>query len=324
MTNARSGGVVLVITHWFDPTADCVVEELNRRGAVVLRFDVADFPLRLTVTGRFLAGRWLGTLQLGERTAGLGEIRGAYFRRPTIFDFGPMDNTEEAWARAEARAGLGGLLMASDHWLNHPHRAGYADYRPVQLAVAARSGLEVPATLITNEPADARDFIEKVGEAIYKPMTHTRPSEGRVLYASLVRPEDLTMNIAASIAGTAHLFQERIKHEYAVRLTVVDDQLFGTAIHAHSEAAALDWRSDYDALSYEPVTVPEQVRHGIAAFMSTLRLRFGAFDFLVSPDRGWVFLEVNPNGQWAWIEEATGQPIAGAIADALTKDKKVS
>jgi glutathione synthase/RimK-type ligase-like ATP-grasp enzyme len=54
------------------------------------------------------------------------------------------------------------------------------------------------------------------------------------------------------------------------------------------------------------------------AFMKALRLRFGAFDFLVSPSRGWVFLECNPSGQWAWIEEATGQPIASAIADALT------
>ena len=51
--------------------------------------------------------------------------------------------------------------------------------------------------------------------------------------------------------------------------------------------------------------------------MTLLGLRFGAFDFLVCPD-GWVFLEVNPNGQWAWIETATGLPIASTIADALT------
>lgn len=57
------------------------------------------------------------------------------------------------------------------------------------------------------------------------------------------------------------------------------------------------------------------------AFMAALRLRFGAFDFLVCPERGWVFLECNPNGQWAWIEQATGQPIAAAIADALTGEE---
>src|SRR6266851_4864116 len=43
----------------------------------------------------------------------------------------------------------------------------------------------------------------------------------------------------------------------------------------------------------------------------------GALDFLVTPEGKWVFLEINPNGQWAWIEEETGLPIAAAIADAL-------
>jgi glutathione synthase/RimK-type ligase-like ATP-grasp enzyme len=189
----------------------------------------------------------------------------------------------------------------------------------VQLAEAAIAGLPLPATIITNDPAEARGFVTRVGEAIYKPMTHTRPGGGLTLYASVVAARDMEDDkSAAGIAGTAHLFQERIKHEHAVRLTVVDDRLFATAIHAHSEAAALDWRTDYDAVTYEIIEVPAQIRSGVLALMKALRLRFGALDFLVCPDRGWVFLEVNPNGQWAWIEQATGQAIAAAIADALT------
>jgi D-alanine-D-alanine ligase-like ATP-grasp enzyme len=51
--------------------------------------------------------------------------------------------------------------------------------------------------------------------------------------------------------------------------------------------------------------------------MNMLDLRFGALDFLVTPEGEWVFLEINPNGQWAWIEENTGLPITSAIADIL-------
>lgn len=316
---------VLVLTHWFDPTADHVVAELNRRGVPVLRFDAADFPRRLTVTGRLDHGHpWRTTLRLGNRLMAVEELSGAYFRRPTVFDFGPLegalDAAEEAWALAEARAGLGGLLMATDRWLNHPHRCGYADYKPVQLAEAVAAGLTVPATLITNDPAQAREFVAGLREAIYKPLTHTRPGAGHTLYASVVTAQDLAGDAAVGIAGTAHLLQERIKHEHAVRLTVVDEHMFATAIHAHSKAAALDWRSDYDAVTYEPIAVPEPVRCGVLAFMRSLALRFGAFDFLVCPERGWVFIEVNANGQWAWIEQATGQPITRAIADALTRE----
>ncbi|MCW2914404.1 MAG: hypothetical protein JWN52_2472 [Actinomycetia bacterium] len=321
MSESNGGGVVLVVTHWFDPTADHVVEELNRRGVAVLRFDAADFPRRLTMTGILDGAEWRGALRLDGRSAALEELRGAYFRRPTVFGFGEMEETEQAWARAEARAGLGGLLMASNRWLNHPHHAGYADFKPVQLTEAAAAGLDVPETLITNDPTQARTFAERHGDVVYKPMTHMRPGNGRTLYASAVTPSDLEGDAGEGIVGTAHLLQERIKHEHAVRLTVVDGMMFGAAIHAHSEAAALDWRSDYNAVTYEAVEVPAGVRRGVMAFMKVLRLRFGAFDFLVSPDRGWVFLEVNPNGQWAWIEQATGQPIASAIADALTNQE---
>jgi hypothetical protein len=30
-------------------------------------------------------------------------------------------------------------------------------------------------------------------------------------------------------------------------------------------------------------------------------------------------LEINPNGQWAWIEELTGLPIAAALIKILTQ-----
>jgi MvdD pre-ATP grasp domain len=254
------GGVVLVVTHWFDPTADHVVEELNRRRVPVLRFDAADFPRRLAVTGRLGDGGWRGTLRLDGRVAALEDVRGAYFRRPTVFGFGVMDQTEREWALAEARAGLGGLLMACDRWLNHPHYAGYAAYKPVQLAAAAAAGLEVPATIITSDPAEARAFAREAGEVIYKPMTHARPAAGRTMYASPVPPGDLDGEAGAGIAGTAHMLQERIRHDHAVRLTVAGGAMFAAALHAHSEAAAVDWRSDYDAVTYETAEIPDKVR----------------------------------------------------------------
>jgi ATP-grasp ribosomal peptide maturase len=316
-------GAVLILTHWFDPTADHVVEELNRRAVRVFRCDAADFPHRLSVAGRLDIGRWSGFLSLDDRHLILDEVVGAYFRRPTVFRFGGLDQTELAWATDEARAGLGGLLMASDRWLNHPHYSGYAAYKPIQLAEATAAGLTVPETIITSVPAEAQDFVEQWGEVIYKPLSHARPGEGRTLYASVVTTAHLTGDSSAGIAGTMHLFQERIKHEHAVRLTVVDDRMFAAGLYAHSSAAQLDWRSDYGSITYEAIEVPEQVRQGVMAFMSALRLRFGALDFLVCPERGWMFLEVNPNGQWAWIEQATGQPIAAAIADALTSGNQL-
>jgi ATP-grasp ribosomal peptide maturase len=310
---------VLVLTHWFDPTADWVVDELNKRKVPVFRCDAAEFPQRLTLTAELSAGRVTGTFRTEHRMVNLEEVSGIYYRRPTMFEFPEsMSEPERRWATAEARLGFGGVLAAMRGWLNHPHDIARANYKPLQLRAAADAGLTTPRTLISNDPKAVRAFAEQVGYVAYKPMSSggiQEEGQHKALYANKLSPnecDDLT------IAQTAHMFQEWVTSDHAVRLTYVDGHFFAVAIHAHSEATRIDWRSDYAALSYEQVTPPEQIRRGVHTLMRTLGLRFGAFDFLVPPDEQWIFLEVNPNGQWAWIEEIA-PAIAAAVADALTR-----
>ncbi len=56
--------------------------------------------------------------------------------------------------------------------------------------------------------------------------------------------------------------------------------------------------------------------------MGELDLRYGALDFVVDRYDRWWFLEVNPNGQWLWLEQATGQPMSAAVAGALCRDDR--
>lgn len=316
--------LVVIVTHWFDPTADFVIEELNKRNVPLIRFDVADFPKNLSLTAVTEVDGWRCNIHIDGHSMTLEDITGIYFRRPTRFDFGLLPEATSEWARAEARNGLGGILMTSGKWLNHPHRSGYAEFKPIQLAEAHKAGLTAPRTLITNDPMHAKAFVKEIVNVIYKPMSSSvlpyGAAAGPMLYASVVTEDHLADG--EGVTSTAHMFQERVDHQYAVRLTVIDGRMFAAAIHAHSDAAALDWRSDYEALTYEVVEVPRDVERRVRDFMLRLQLRFGAFDFLVTPEGNWVFLEVNPNGQWAWIEQRTGMPIASAIADALTTEAK--
>jgi len=319
------GAVTLVLTHWFDPTADYVVSELNRRGAPVFRCDPGEFPQRLTITARLGTGDattgWAGNLRLPERTVSLRDIGCIYYRRPTSFDL-PAGMSEQVrrWSAVEARIGVGGVLSAMPRWLNHPANIGAAEYKPVQLSSARTCGLHVPATVVTNDPVEAIRFVTRVGSAVYKPfhpMGVTEQAVHRTVFTTPVSVAD----IDESVRLTAHLFQARIEKQYEVRLTVVDEAFFAARIETVGETAPADWRTDYDTLAYAPLAaVPTPVRNGVQALMNRLRLRFGALDFIVSPDGRWWFLEINPNGQWAWIEDATGLPIASAIADALTRE----
>ncbi|MGW5482877.1 hypothetical protein [Streptomyces sp. NPDC004008] len=81
----------------------------------------------------------------------------------------------------------------------------------------------------------------------------------------------------------------------------------------------MDWRSDYDALTYDTCQVPDDVRGGVLGWLDHFRLSFGAFDFAVTPSGDWVMFECNPSGEWSWIQDRTGLPIAAHIAELLAK-----
>jgi glutathione synthase/RimK-type ligase-like ATP-grasp enzyme len=234
-----------------------------------------------------------------------------------------MNPDEAAWAAAEAKHALGGLLAAlpARQWLNHPVRAAAAEAKPVQLSEAARRGLRVPSTLITNDPRAAGEFAAAYGHVCYKPLTATTipgPDGEQVIYAVRLAASDLSGNNAAAIRGTAHQFQQWIDAAFAVRMVVVDGAVYPAAIRAHSDAARVDWRSDYAHLTYETVTVPAAVRDNAVSLVRGLGLRFSSMDLLVDRQDRWWFVDLNPSGQWCWIPDLNDQ-VAAALAEALTK-----
>lgn len=316
---------ILVLTRPNDGTAAGVVTELERRGVAVVRADVGDFPLDATLVASMGGHReWRGSLNLAGKHVRLDEIRAIYYRRPTGFRFPDhLSSEHQRFAKAEARRGLGGVLLTLPvRWVSHPSRVADAEFKPLQLQLAAEFQLRVPRTLITNDAVHVREFVEQLsGPMIYKPLSassvHT-DGELRFIYATQVDSSTLR---DADIGLTAHLFQEWIPKEYDVRLTVAGDRFFAVAIHANSDRAYVDWRSDYSALKYESVETPEGVRFSIKSLLERLGLSFGAFDFTVTPDGDWVFLELNPNGQWGWIEDHTDLPITSAVADLLASGK---
>lgn len=124
----------------------------------------------------------------------------------------------------------------------------------------------------------------------------------------------------AEISATSHAFQTFIDKTHDVRVTAVGPRVLGVAIHSTSQAGRIDWRSDYNSLRYTETPVPDAIRNSIGRYLRRFKILYGAFDFSVDRDGDWWFLECNSNGQWGFIAEATGVPIASAIADLLTGD----
>ncbi|MFW6694678.1 ATP-grasp ribosomal peptide maturase [Streptomyces sp. MAR4 CNX-425] len=324
----RDPSTVLVLTHDEDRTAERVSAELTARGVRVAQFDAADFPTRIALAAAFdgSSAHWTGQLT-GVTAAGrrlgvdLADVAGVYYRRPTQFQLEPgMSGPEQVFAYGEARRGFGGVLMGLGcTWVNDPVRAAACEYKPLQLAAAAASGLRVPASVITNDPEHAAAWARDLGRpVIYKPLSGVWVPEDRqikVLYTSVIDdPETLR---EGGVELTAHLLQEWVEKSHEARAVVVGDRVFTVAIHADSARGHVDWRSDYDALRYEKFELPAAVRRGLVELHRRLGLLYGACDLIVTPAGEVVFLEVNQNGEWGWLAAECDLPIASALADVL-------
>lgn len=314
---------VLVLTRaMMDATADLVITELSKRGVPVVRLDPADFPQHLAISSRIGPGAqsWEGLWRGRYRDLRLGDVTAVYYRRPGPFRLHDGLSPEDArWAREEALAGFGGVLSALPCiWVNHPYRNAVADIAPYALATAARCGLHVPRTLITNDPQAAAEFVSALpgGAAAYKPLAAAGPigpdGQQSAVWTSRVTVDGLT----DAVALTAHLFQEWIDKQHEVRVTAVGNRLFAAEIHAGSPASRIDFRRDYDSLTYRPCEVPDTIAVGVRSLMRALSLRYVALDLLVGHDDTWYLVDVNPGGQFGFIPDLR-DPITHALADLL-------
>jgi ATP-grasp ribosomal peptide maturase len=284
---------VLVLAADRDPTADRVGGVLADRGIPVVRVDTAHFPERASIDAEFRNGAWTGTLRMGETVAVLEEVRSIWYRSPGAFEFpGELSPTERHWAMTESKLGVGGVLTALPvQWVNHPARNADASYKPVQLVTAARCGLAVADTLVTNEPAAVRRFAEPdmtVTKAFGSPSI--REDGIRKTTFTHVLTEDGLADLRG-IEVSAHQFQRWIPKAFEARVILVGDRQFTAAIHARSAETRIDWRNDYTALRYERIDPPDAVVEGVRRYCTEFGLVYGAFDFVIRPDGEWVFLE---------------------------------
>ncbi|MER7844207.1 ATP-grasp ribosomal peptide maturase [Kitasatospora sp. NPDC096077] len=311
---------VLVVTEAEDVTADMVITELNRRDVPVVRFNPADIGVGLTVSARFgtCPAPVAGQVRTPSRTADLAHVRAVYWRRPVwpTFQNSGLGDDDARFAAAQVRYGLGGTLYSLDGplWVNRPANEAAADYKPAQLALAQRLGLSVPATIVTNDLDEARKFITAHGQVIFKTLRWTLYERDGVQLTGWVEPVSAD-ELDDSVRVTPHLFQARIDKIADVRVLVVGRRSFAVRI----DCDLLDWRRDYSALSYTVVDLPDDLNKALHGFLDHFGLASGSFDLALDRAGDYWWLELNPNGQWGWLEQETGLEMSAAFADLLTR-----
>lgn len=211
------------------------------------------------------------------------------------------------------RSALRGALLAAFRgtWISDPYATERAQNKLLQLTVAREVGLTVPRTLVSTDPTAVRDFTRAHGgTVIAKTLTGllgTSLEAGRVTLDSLADDDEITVS--------ATIYQEEVPGTDHLRVMVFGDSVHTARIRSHE----LDWRLAND-MEVEPVSADARLEDALRQVTRRLGLRMGVFDVKVRPDGEPVFLEVNPQGQFLFVEGMSDMPLGEAFAQFVVDE----
>lgn len=314
----------LIVTNQRDITSDYIVRELRRRGRSFFRLNT---EILATSELAFSLQDDTFDLRFGDSRLRLSEVRSAYFRRPEIPAL--SSSLEEGYREYRTNEWLSALksvyLYLGNRWFSHPSAILLAEDKPRQLRLAKSLGFAVPQTLVSNSFSEIRQFA--TGRTVIgKPLRQaliTSSSTEQVIYTT--RLPEIAEADREAISAAPAIYQTEIAKQRDLRVTVIGERVFAVAIDSQSRSETVtDWRrGSVPDLAHELVELPADIEALCVRLVQQLDLRFGAIDLVLDTEGRHWFLECNPSGQWAWIENRTGAPISSAIVDELERiDRK--
>ncbi|MCG6170204.1 hypothetical protein LFX17_20390 [Leptospira sp. FAT1] len=296
-------------------------------GKEYFRFNTDEFPQN--AKGIFSVSNYENVkakIQLIDRNKGVdfGSVKSVLYRRPVppVISNAITDASALKYAQHESYEFIRGLWYSSDaFWVSDPESIFRAEHKIVQLKKAKSIGFLLPKTLITNDPFEVTKFFENSKQDIVIKSIHSgfyESSNPGFIFTSLITREDL--DDIESLSLCPSIFQERIKKKADIRCTIVGDKIF--AVKITIESNYIDWReSPLENIKYIKFQLTSELEQKCIELLRQLNLNFGTIDFVQDFKGDLYFLEINPNGQWAWLEEELNLSISDEIARLLCKNE---
>lgn len=301
--------MILIITHKEDYTSDFLIDKLNNTGIRYKRLNCEDIDktdysidnnLKFTFDNEY-------------------SFKSVWFRRTKLPLIENVKFSERIYLQNEYETLLKNLFLVIDaKWLSEPYSIYRAENKLLQLKLAREIGFNIPKTLVTNSKIELKKFYEQNNQdIIIKPLGVSRIIQDdsmAFLFTNRLRKEHL--DSIENFDLTPCLFQNRIEKEFELRITVVGENVFSAGVDSQSNIETeLDWRKSQ--LQFFKYKIPNDIKNKCIEIVKRLNLRFGAIDIIKDVNGNYIFLEINPNGQWAWIETQTQLPISDAIINEL-------
>lgn len=318
---------ILIITHTGDNfSIEKVTEYIEKNNCEVIRFDVDLYPLQNKLSTIFQDGEWVSYLETADTKIRVDDVAAVWYRRAYNIGNGlkeEMDSKFYGAAMGEIRNTLFGFLESFDCYsLGKPSVYRRLDSKEEQLKIADKIGLKIPATCLTNNPEEAKQFIIKHENVVAKMQTGFAIYEDgveSVVFTNVVK-EDKFEELE-SLLYCPMQFQKMIQKKRELRVTVVGQDVYAFEIDSQQfEDAKVDWRKDGVNLidKWLPTELPKDIEEKVLELLDVYNVDYGALDIIVSPEDDYYFIEINAAGEFFWLDNLTeGNLISKSIADVL-------
>lgn len=315
---------VLIISTTVDKPTDAVEQELVTRNIPVVRFNTDSFPFDSSLTYRAVQSKSIGLTLNGS-----SDFRSIWYRRfRSSKKPESMEPAYFSFSEKESRYALIGSLLSLSRevpTMNSPEAVWIAEHKPYQLAVANQCGLRIPDTLISNLPSEAEAFFSD-----HQPNVITKPvrtgyiddaENPKAIYTSKVNASHMEHISRLSVSPAT--FQPLIHKHSDIRVTIVGRRIFTAEICSQTDHdASVDWRKTSNPdLPHQHHSLPKNLENNLLHYMKCLGLIYGAIDLVLDNEGNYFFLEINPGGQWLWLDRILNFGITQSISDWLVQGK---
>jgi glutathione synthase/RimK-type ligase-like ATP-grasp enzyme len=306
--------MLLILTSERDFAVDFLIVELARRRLPYFRLNAEDiaaanFEYSLDDSGISKE------ISVGPRTLTLSDVTAVWYRRGVrpAFANSALSPQEQHFVAGELRHLVMALVLNCDAaWVNPIEKVSIAEHKLYQLETARSAGFRVPRTFVSRDAQKLREFANsnRAG-TICKPIYHGFFFDGASRFSAYTRRVQPGEIDRESTSVCPVLLQEEIPRSADLRVTMIGAACFVTEIESDDDI--VDWRDPKLNIRYAVSNIADEAIDKCRAILNRLDLLYGAFDFIRTPDGEVVFLEVNPTGEWAWLEDRLGFPMRDAF-----------
>jgi len=314
--------MILILSNKWDVSVDFVVRELQKKNHPYIRVnteDLIDKEATISLPDFYICFANNETYNIAK------DVRVIWYRRPgKPFDDIPEKDRPslaiQKYINDQWYSWLEALqVIPNITWINKPYKNDLMENKIHQLFLATKLGFRIPQTIVSNDPDSIKNHVNKLGgrvvaKSLYSPLLE-EPHQDYFIFSNEITLNKLGNPDQLKMAPT--IYQQLLLPKNDYRVTVIENEVLAAKITTKNGCAAdLDWRTQKEGLSFSSTILPDKIERLCRQYVSGCGLTFGAID-LVEYNSNFYFLEINPNGEWGWLQKPHKLPIAKTLADYM-------